>query len=97
MAYRPCRFRSSVLGIFQCEKHVFQHSSPEIYSELYEFCYDNVPDRFCGYVDFGFSLEGETPRIFINCTHPYQSRPMQSFRDCLEECDYHDKEGESLG
>ena len=46
---------------------------------------------------FGFSLEGETPRIFINCTHPYQSRPLKSFRDCIEECDYHDKEGESLG
>lgn len=49
MAYRPCRFRSSTLGIFQCEKHMFHHSHPEIYDELYEFCLVNVPDRFgCG-------------------------------------------------
>ena len=86
-----------MLGVFQCEKHMFQHSYPEIYNELYEFCLVNVPDRFCSYVDFGFSLEGEQPRIFINCTHPYQSRPLGSFRDCIEECDFHDKEGESLG
>ena len=97
MAYRPCRFRSSVLGVFQCEKHMFQHSYPEIYNELYEFCLENVPDRFCDYIDFGFSLEGEVPRIFMNCTHPYQSRPLKSFRDCIEECDYYDKEWESLG
>ena len=64
---------------------MFQHSFPEIYNELYEFCLVNVPDRFCSYVDFGFSLEDEHPRIFINCTHPYQSRPLESFRDCIEE------------
>ena len=42
MSYRPCRFRTSTLGIFQCEKHLFQHSYPEIYNELYEFCLENV-------------------------------------------------------
>ncbi len=97
MAYRPCRFRSSTLGIFQCEKHMFHHTHQEIYDELYEFCLVNVPDRFCDYVDFGFSLEGERPKIFINCRHPYQSRPLHSFRDCIEECDYAMKDGESLG
>ncbi|MBI3929372.1 MAG: hypothetical protein HY319_27750 [Armatimonadetes bacterium] len=97
MAYRPCRFRSSHLGVFQCDKHAFLHSHPEIYNELYEFCLEHVPDRFCDYVDFGFTLEGEVPRLFANCTHPYQSRPLRSFRDCLEECDYHLKECESLG
>ena len=97
MAYRPCRFRTSQLGVFQCEKHMFQHGSAEVYNELYEFCIEHVPDRFCCYTDFGFNLEGETPRLFLTCTHPYQSRPLRSFRDCIEECDYHDKEGESLG
>ena len=97
MAYRPCRFRSSSMGVFQCEKHMFEHSNPEIYNELYEFCLEHVPDRFCCYIDFGFSLEGEKPRIFVNCTHPYQARPLRSFRDCIEECDWGDKQGESLG
>ena len=97
MAYRPCRFRTSQLGVFQCEKHMYQHASPEVYNELYEFCIEHVPDRFCCYADFGFNLEGETPRLYLTCTHPYQSRPMRSFRDCIEECDFGDKEGESLG
>jgi hypothetical protein len=97
MAYRPCRFRSAEFGIFQCEKHTYNHASQEVYDELYEFCLDNVPDRYCCYIDFGFSLEGEKPRLFLLCTHPYQSRPLGSFRDCLEECDYNEKEGESLG
>lgn len=97
MAYRPCKFRSATLGVFQCERHQFAHSYPEIYNELYEFCLEHIPDRMCDYVDFGFSLEGETPRLFICCTHPYQSRPLGSFRDCIEECDYGGKEQESLG
>jgi hypothetical protein len=97
MVYRPCKFRSSQLGIFQCEKHQFLHSTQEHYHELYEFCLENVPDRFCTYTDFGFSMEGEKPKIFINCTHPYQSRPMKSFKECFEACDYFDKEGDSLG
>lgn len=97
MSYRPCRFRTSTLGIFQCEKHLFQHSYPEIYNELYEFCLENVPDSYCDYIDFGFSLEGDKPRLFINCRHPYQSRPLHSFRDCIEECDYPHKDTVSLG
>ena len=97
MAFRPCQFRSSQLGVFQCEKHMYQHMSPEVYHELYEFCLVHVPDSFCDYIDFGFSLEGEQPRLYINCKHPYQSRPLDSFRECLEECDYHLKDGVSLG
>ncbi len=76
---------------------MFQHSYPEIYNELYEFCLEQVPDRFCDYVDFGFNLEGAEARLYINCKHPYQSRPLKSFRDCIEECDYHLKDGQSLG
>ena len=37
MVYRPCKFRSSQLGIFQCEKHRFMHTAQEHYQELYEF------------------------------------------------------------
>jgi hypothetical protein len=37
------------------------------------------------------------PRLFLACTHPYQSRPMSSFRECIELCDFSEKEGESLG
>lgn len=97
MAFRPCRFRTSQMGVFQCEKHMFDHANPDVYNELYEFCLEHVPDRFCCYIDFGFTLEGERPQIFINCTHPYQARPLTSFRDCLEECDFSEKDGESLG
>ena len=97
MAYRPCKFRASVLGIFQCEKHMFQHTDQETYDELYNFCLHNVPDKFCTYIDFGFSLESEEPAIYINCTHPYQCRPLRTFEECLAECSFHDKEGESLG
>lgn len=96
MPYRPCMFRSSQLGIFQCEKHFFQHSTQEMYEELHKFCLANVPDRFCSYQDFGFDMSGSQPRLFLNCTHPYQSRPLQKFSQCGEECNFHDKEGMSL-
>ncbi len=97
MPFRPCRFRSANLGIFQCEKHMYHHSHPAIYDELYEFCLTNVPDRFCDYLNFGFNLEGEKPQLFICCTHPYQSRPLASFRDCIEECDSRTEWTQSLG
>jgi hypothetical protein len=97
MVYRPCKYRVSTLGIFQCERHMFQHDHPEIYEELYHFCLSVVPDRYCTYSDFGFSLEGEEPILFLNCTHPYQARPMRTFQECWDDCAFHDKEGESLG
>jgi hypothetical protein len=95
MSYRPCIYRQSQLGIFQCEKHFFQHAEPNQYDELYEFCLSCVPDRFCPHLDFGFNLEGE-PKIYINCTHTYKARPLKSFSEC-EECDFPDKQGSSLG
>lgn len=96
MPYRPCVFRSSQLGIFQCEKHFFQHSTQDAYDELYNFCLEHVPDRFCPYIDFGFNMEENPPKIFINCTHTYYARPIKSFKECSQ-CDFPDKEGFSLG
>lgn len=95
MPYRPCIFRQSQLGIFQCEKHYYQHSLPQTYDELYEFCLSMVPDRYCPHLDFGFNLE-EGPRIYINCTHTYKARLLKNFKEC-EDCDFPDKEGTSLG
>ena len=95
ISYRPCVYRQSLLGIFQCEKHYFQHAHPSMYDELYEFCDQKVPERFCPHIDFGFNLE-DGAKIFINCTHTYKARPLMSFREC-EECDFPDKEGSSLG
>jgi len=40
---------------------------------------------------------GPARRTKLCCTNPNQSRPLKSFRDCIEECDYTEKEGESLG
>ena len=94
--YRPCIYRQSQLGIFQCDKHFFQHTDPAQYDELYTFCSSVVPDRFCPHLDFGFTLEGEEPRIFITCTHTYKARVMDSFDECRD-CDFPDKEGSSLG
>jgi len=96
MPYRPCIFRHSQLGIFQCEKHYFQHTDPQQYDELCEFCMANVPDSFCPHLDFGFSMEGGEPRLFINCTHTYKSRALSSFAEC-EECDFPEKHSSSLG
>lgn len=96
MPYRPCVFRSSQLGIFQCERHFFQHSDPDQYDRLYQFCLEHVPDRFCPHIDFGFNYEEKPPRIYINCTHTYYARPLKSFAECAQ-CDFPDKEGFSLG
>jgi len=96
MSYRPCIFRHSQLGLFQCEKHFFQHTDPLQYDELYEFCLSHVPDRFCPHLDFGFSMESGEAKLYINCTHTYKSRTLKSFQEC-EECDFPDKYGSSLG
>ncbi|HPZ09522.1 MAG TPA: hypothetical protein PL110_15565 [Candidatus Eremiobacteraeota bacterium] len=85
-AYRPCKFRKSKLGIFQCEKHCFDHSHPDHYEGLYSFCLNIIPENFCSYVDFGFNMEDE-PTVFINCTHPFISRPMKDFEEC-KTCEY---------
>lgn len=85
-AYRPCKFRKSKLGIFQCEKHFFEHGHPDNYEEVYQFCSGVVPDYFCSYADFGFNMDGQ-PTVFINCTHPFISRPMKNFEEC-KTCEY---------
>jgi len=85
MYYRNCKFRKSKLGVFQCEKHFFEHSYPEQYEELYSMCSEAIPDAFCSYIDFGFNLEDKS--IYINCTHPFISRPMENFEAC-KTCEY---------
>ena len=96
MPYRPCKYRHSQLGIFQCERHFYQHTLQEQYEDLYHFCLQHIPDKFCPYFDFGFDMSQDPPRVFINCTHTYFARPMQSVEDC-KPCPFTDKEGESLG
>ena len=67
--YRPCVYRQSLLGIFQCEKHYFQHAHPSMYDDLYEFCLDNVPDRFCPHVDFVFNKNKLTIQTNLTNSH----------------------------
>ncbi len=96
MSYRPCKYRNSQLGIFQCERHFYQHTSPEQYDELYHFCLKHIPDEFCPYLDFGFDMAQDPPRVYMNCTHTYYARPLRSIEDC-ESCPFPDKKGQSLG
>lgn len=93
--YRPCIFRKSNKGIFQCEKHFYAHYLPEAYDELYKICTETVPEYFCPHIDFGFNLQSEN-KIFINCTHTYKARCVKNFKEC-EPCDFPDKDGASLG
>ncbi|MCS7165009.1 MAG: hypothetical protein RMJ51_01845 [Candidatus Calescibacterium sp.] len=93
MPYRPCKYRHSQLGIFQCERHMYQHTTQEQYEELYHFCLKNVPDKFCPYIDFGFDMSQDPPKININCTHPYFGGPLKAIGDCPN-CPF--PEGDSL-
>jgi len=94
--YRPCKFRKSKLGVFQCEKHFFEHGHPDNYEDIYRFCSEIIPDHFCSYIDFGFNMEERV--AYINCTHPFISRPMKNFNDC-KKCEYAppQEEMQSLG
>ncbi len=86
MAYRLCKYRYSQMGVFQCEKHYYMHAMPDTYDKVYALCEAQVPQRFCSYIDFGFNLQ-EEPALRINCTHPYRSQPMESFKGC-EGCQF---------
>jgi len=92
--YRPCKFRNSQMGIFQCGRHFFENTTQETYDELHSFCKNTVPDKFCSYIDFGFSMQ-DGVRIYINCTHPKKSHTMKSFNDC-KDCDSKDEKLDSI-
>lgn len=83
--YRPCKFRKSKHGVFQCEKHMFEHTHPDHYNQVYEMCKVSIPDAFCSYADFGLNMEENT--FYLNCTHPFISRSMQNFEPC-KTCEY---------
>lgn len=97
MPYRPCVFRHSQLGIFQCEKHFFQHSDQDTYDSLYEFCLSKIRDQFCPHLDFGFNMEENPPKLYMNCTHTYKAGPLPGNFSICDACDFPDKDSISLG
>ncbi|MFH1454345.1 MAG: hypothetical protein ABIH00_10285 [Armatimonadota bacterium] len=92
--YRPCKFRKSQFGIFQCEKHFFQNTTQETYGELYNFCKEFVPEKYCPHIDFGFSMQ-DGAILYINCTHTFKARKLKNFDEC-KECDFPDKESVTI-
>jgi hypothetical protein len=77
-AFRPCKFRKSKLGIFQCEKHFFEHGHPDIYKKFI----NSVPVLYLNtsvlMLISGLIWTGQ-PTVFINCTHPFIFTSYEKF------------------